>query len=554
MGFLKQIRSRSRSRIKDTRDQAYDRGSGATGYRESHGARDVGSKLPLPVLDRIFSYVCPHTQDESFLPLEDSMNEDGCMLCDMRDLAQASLVCSRWNESATKRLYVLTLQGVSLPPKGSVIEANLGRHSYRSVRIDAVHYCVKEIELAEKRKRRSFFDRNADPKDAPQQRLQLFSRTVRQSDSLGILVLSLKMPYMTRETYKADLAKTVSALPNLRYVDLPEGFFADDPSCHMLRQELQARCPDIRRMKYASGSEQSLMNLAQTRCWQGLEAVELSQLNIEIAELLRSLSSLPVVRDVKINELRWLDDTILQATSGPARFPPLQKLDLHKVPGITSSGLTAYLSRPEVRENLSTLNLSDCGVLPPRLHEVLASAPYLTHLSITETVSHSFPAEAIPPLASRSLRTLHYEITSAIGSHGISKPHHSYYTYLTESLWSGALPALHTLYVRDEGFPELLVARAPQMRAGEWKQPLDIFTKGLDQVEWKFSSLGATTDLGLGGLSVPRAPALSPPWSGEARRSMVIGNGLGGFLAVPTEDPRDHSKNVQRRSWEDKWC
>jgi hypothetical protein len=364
------------------------------------------------------------------------------------------------------------------------------------------------------------------------------------------MVLSLKMPYMTRETCKADLAKTVSVLPNLRYVDLPEGFFTDDPSCHMLRQELQARCPDIRRMKYVSGSEQSLINLAQVRCWEGLEVVELSQLNIDTAELLKSLSSLPAVRHVKINELPWLDDAILQVTSGPARFPPLQKLDLHKVPGITSSGLTAYLSRPEVRENLSALNMSDCGVLPSSLHEILASAPYLTHLSITETVSHPFPAEPIPPLTSRSLKTFHYEITSAIGSHGIAKPHHSYYTYLTESLWSGSLPALRALYVRDDDFPELLVARAPRMRAGEWKQPLDIFTKGLDEVEWKFSSLGATTDLGL---SPPRAPSLSTPWGGEARRSVVVGDGLGGFLAVPMESPRDQSKSVQRRSREDLW-
>ncbi|KAH0541774.1 hypothetical protein FGG08_003796 [Glutinoglossum americanum] len=523
MGFLKRIRSRSR--IKNPEDHNYDYGSSSANRRQSHGATDIGSKLPLPVLDKIFSYVCPHTQDESYLSSGDSTVGDGCMLCDLRDLAQASLVCSRWNESATKRLY-------------------------RSVRIDAVHYCIKEIELAEKRKRRSFFERNADPKDAPQQRLQLFSRTVRQSDSLGVLVLLLKMPYMTRETCKTDLAKTVSVLPNLRYVDLPEGFFADDSSCHMLKQELQARCPDIRKMKYVSGSEQSLLSLAQTRCWQGLEIVELSQLNVEITELLRVLSSLPVVREVKINELPWLDDTIFQVTSGPAKFPPLQKLDLHKVPGITAIGLTAYLSRPEVSENLTSLNMSDCGILPSRLHEILASAPYLTCLSITEIVSRPFPAEAIPHLASRSLEIFHYEITSAHGFHGIAKPHHSYYTYLTESLWSGSLPALCTLYVRDDSFPESLVARAPQMRAGEWKQPLDIFTKELDQLEWKFSSLGPVTDLGL---SPPRAPSLNPLWSGDARRSMVVGNGFGGFLAVPVDSPGDQNKTGQWKSRENLW-
>jgi hypothetical protein len=105
MGFLKRIRSRSK--IKNLGDHTYDYGSSAASYRQGYGVSDVGSKLPLPVLDRIFSFVCPHTRDESYLPSEDSMIEDGCMLCDMRDLAQASLVCSRWKESATKRLYVL---------------------------------------------------------------------------------------------------------------------------------------------------------------------------------------------------------------------------------------------------------------------------------------------------------------------------------------------------------------------------------------------------------------------------------------------------------------
>ena len=72
----------------------------------------------------------------------------------------------------------------------------------------------------------------------------------------------LKLPYMTRETVKGDLARTVAALSNLRYVDLPDGFFTGDPSCLPLRQELQARCPDIRKMSYHSGLEDALELLA----------------------------------------------------------------------------------------------------------------------------------------------------------------------------------------------------------------------------------------------------------------------------------------------------
>lgn len=121
---------------------------------------------------------------------------------------------------------------------------------YSHVRIDPVHYCELEVELAAKRKRRSFFDRNGDPIDAPQVRLNLLMNTVRQDPDLGDMVLSLRMPYMTREANKAEIARTVSVLPNLRYVDLPTGIFHDDQSCHALKQELMARCPDLRRMSY----------------------------------------------------------------------------------------------------------------------------------------------------------------------------------------------------------------------------------------------------------------------------------------------------------------
>jgi hypothetical protein len=57
--------------------------------------RDYTRKLPRPVLAYIFALVCPHTVDESHETSEESMT-DGCMLCDMRDLAHAAQVCKRW--------------------------------------------------------------------------------------------------------------------------------------------------------------------------------------------------------------------------------------------------------------------------------------------------------------------------------------------------------------------------------------------------------------------------------------------------------------------------
>lgn len=56
---------------------------------------DCTSHLPQPVLTCIFYFVCPHAGDASYDTSEESTS-DGCMLCDMRDLAHCALVCKRW--------------------------------------------------------------------------------------------------------------------------------------------------------------------------------------------------------------------------------------------------------------------------------------------------------------------------------------------------------------------------------------------------------------------------------------------------------------------------
>jgi hypothetical protein len=57
--------------------------------------RDCTKRLPRTVLARIFAFVCPHTVDNTYDTSEESTS-DGCMLCDMRDLAHCALVCKRW--------------------------------------------------------------------------------------------------------------------------------------------------------------------------------------------------------------------------------------------------------------------------------------------------------------------------------------------------------------------------------------------------------------------------------------------------------------------------
>lgn len=196
------------------------------------------------------------------------------------------------------------------------------------MRIDTVHYCDREADFATQRKRRSFIGRKGALKDPPQERLHLFSSTVWENSILASQVQYLKIPYMTRETCKADLARTVSVLPNLRYVDLPDSFYNDDPLSNTLRQELQARCRDIRQMKYAGGAEGSFQRLAQARQWPNLEALELFHLAADPATIANVAASLKSLRQIKFTSLPLLDDRMFSSLH-MSRFPPMAALEFH---------------------------------------------------------------------------------------------------------------------------------------------------------------------------------------------------------------------------------
>ncbi|KAL4782779.1 hypothetical protein BJX76DRAFT_277895 [Aspergillus varians] len=553
MGLLSRLRRRSKSQSRSPAGNAvsYDHlrmnsDPPLPPARAAHAAYLI-KRLPDPVLARILSFVCPHATDSSYDTSEESMTEDGCMLCDMRDLAHCALVSRRWYTVAQSLLY-------------------------SHVRIDAVHYCELEEILAIKRKRRSRFDRNADPIDPPQVRLSLLMRTVRLSRDLGNQVLSLRMPYMTREANKAEIARTISVLPNLRYVDLPSGFYSDDPSCLTLKQELMARCPDLRRMAYRSGAEGSFAQLPDSHLWTNLEILELSHLQIEPSTLRLSLASFPHLRDLTIDDTPYLDDSIF---SDPGQalppFPAIQRLTLRNTPNITTSGLTAFLTHPTPRKSLLFLTLASTGIPPPTLHTILSSAPSLTALIITQEVNRSFPPERVPPLASNSLELLHYEISSPPGSYGVPPKAASYYTYLISTLMSNSLPALQDLYVRDADFPEALLLAppprlygggeaGPQIMGGGLARPLNVYSKGLDELEWNFtpyepmgSSRGGRRDSVTRPVSFHDA-SLGRNWGGDARKSVLVGNGFGGFLAVPVDDGRPKSSGgFKRDSRGDLW-
>ncbi|CAG8978890.1 hypothetical protein HYALB_00005227 [Hymenoscyphus albidus] len=510
------------------------------------------AKLPASVLENIFGFVCPHSCDESYQSNEQSASEDTCMLCDARDLSHCAQVCRKWRGPATNVLY-------------------------HSIRIDAVHYCPLEDILAEKRKRRSKLNRNAEPEDTARARLLLLHRTLRENwDTFALTVQYFKTPYMTRETSKPDLARTVALCPNLRYLDLPEGFFTDDPSCHTLKQEVQARCPNIRKMAYMGGSERSLEVLAGGMLWRNLEVLELSRLNMDPAVLRRALGSLPNLHGLKITDMKSFDDRLLEHNDYLPPFPALTELIIHNVPNVTADGLASWLLRSDTQDSLKTLTLEATGVHPSTLKQILDTAPKLKHLSIIESVTTSFPP-GVPTLSSSSLETFHYEITSAASANSYTTTP-GYYGYLTSSLLSRGLPNLRELYVRDPDFPESLIGLAPpsapfvndpdnyvpkpfasptnnrfssnnpfaNMQQPVLRQDLEVYSKGLDEMEWNFSKVEPPRGHNRRGSASAARPvssyglndSIGKPWlqNGGARRSVIVGNGFGGLLKIPSEE------------------
>lgn len=381
------------------------------------------------------------------------------MLCDLRDLSHAGQVCKRWRKTAVKLMY-------------------------HSIRIDSVHYCEREIDLSERRKRRSRFDRNGLPEDTASARLHLLCRSLREDPTrLGALVQYLKTPYMLRESSASALARTIAVLPNLRYVDLPEGLFSDDPAYHTLKLEVQARCPGLRKMTYAGGSERSLEALGSGNIWPNIEVLELARINMDPAALRRVLAALRHLRALKVSDCRVLDDDMFKYNDVLPAFPALEELVLINTPRVTSDGLVSYLCREDSQKQLKVLSLSHTGVQPSTLHAVLARAQNLTTLSIIDQVDYAFPSHSgpIPPLTNWSLRTLRFEITASPTTSPYSSITSGYYNYLASSLFAGGLPRLSAVYVRDQDFPDTLLGLPPPMPgfAGGQQRPSSSSSAGM---------------------------------------------------------------------------
>lgn len=356
----------------------------------------------------------------------------------------------------------------------------------------------------------------------------------------------------------AELARSVSVLPNLRYIDLPDSFYTARPASNTLRLELQARCPDLRKMVYRNGAEDSFALLGPGGQWQNLEVLELDDLAVEPATLGYILSSLPALKEMILVDLDTLDNAAM------ALLPPVAQVTLKGSLRVSIEGIANYFSHAGVDSTLTSLTLTNTAIAPSTLNQILASAPHLIYLSISAGVSRAFPATQPPLLVSKTLETLLYEIfTLGSSDRHLSSASESYYTYLATSIHAGGLPLLTHLYALSMTLPTLLLSppqqpshradlslsnndssgslRSQPNRSSGRGQTVNVFTKSISELEWNLTLIGPAnrqhSENGRATMTRPvslhRPPKLSPQWRGTGRESVMVGNGFGGYLVVP---------------------
>ena len=357
---------------------------------------------------------------------------------------------------------------------------------------------------------------------------------------------------MARQGAAADLARTVSVLPNLWYVDLPDGLFEDRQSCMTLKNELYMRCPEIQRMTYKSGAEGSFSILAVSQRWPNLKVLDLGGISANPSEIVMATASLFALQDLKLEDLPLIDESLFTSDFRGMRLPPVHHLRLHNISSVSTQALATYLQRNDTKEALTHLSLVDSNIPLSEIHLLLSQAPCLKTFHIFSIVSKPLLANDLPPLASQSLRQLTFEVLDRDSMRSLAQPPaQSYYSYLCSSVISGRLPSLAALYALSADVPMLLMppsaasfaSGGPSAMALRLMHELRVYTKTVVENDWELTIMSPPSAHDRKGsrtntrpVSLYNDPLINAAYSHRPKDSVLVSNGWGGFLAVPNHE------------------
>ncbi|KLU89268.1 hypothetical protein MAPG_08242 [Magnaporthiopsis poae ATCC 64411] len=311
-------------------------------------------------------------------------------------------------------------------------------------------------------------------------RLVLLRRSLRANPFLAATVRSLKVPAtppnVSEEEYQNIVATVVMACPNLERV---VGFYPSyDHSYGRFFQALSTRqrLKDMvwlvqpspfqrqQRMRRATdeqGTMVSQWNLITPGDLQPQQAIGwleshsnwrfLTSLTIHCNPgatlapgtlMVDTLSRLPALHTLHLSHLphNAFGDAALLS------LPSLKKISMFHLSGISSAGLSAFATRRESR-SLESLTLVHIDIESlPALARALSNLTSLESLSVVQSFAPVLPADEFiwlfPYLASASLKTLHWDMTSAVSQ-----------ASATDSILAKSIAA--------DGFPSLRRLRAP---------------------------------------------------------------------------------------------
>ena len=364
---------------------------------------------------------------------------------------------------------------------------------------------------------------------------------------------------MARQGAAADLARIVSTLPNLLYVDLPDGVYEDRQSCMTLKNELYMRCPEIQRMTYKTGAEGSFSMLAVSKRWSNLKVLDLEGLSVDPSQVVSAIASLLALQDLKIDDLPLVDDSIFTSSFGGMRIPPVHHLRLHNISSISTQALATYMQRQDTKEILTQLSLVNLSIPISEIHLFLSEAPCLRTFHVSSTVSRPLLAHQVPLLASRSLQQLTFEVLDKDSMRSLAQPPaHSHYSYLCSSVTSGQLPSLNILYALSADVPTLLMPppTAPFASGGRsatsprLMRELRVYTKTIVENDWELTVISPPSAHNRRGsrtstrpVSLYDDPHINAAYAHRPKDSVMVSNGWGGFLAVPSHERRSSTSS-----------